>query len=198
MTINDVHAPKEKVKLALKCILEGDSYKDAARQVDVTKRTLINWAKAGLLTDGKHWTDARKEHDTIQAFTNEGDKLEVKVAKKREWEQEVSENIRSAIAKTSEKLADGEVALDASDIETLEKVERRIGQRAEEVQALLNQYARKWFKAMRETLDHATFEELVAEKKRIEREALEEVNPEGAKQLVDKANPDFEEYDDAN
>ena len=50
MTINDVHAPKEKVKLALKCILEGDSYKDAARQVGVTKRTLVNWAKAGLLT----------------------------------------------------------------------------------------------------------------------------------------------------
>lgn len=197
MTINDVHAPKEKVRLALKCILEGDSYKDAARQVGVTKRTLVNWAKAGLLTDGKHWTEARKEEDTIRAFDEEGEKLEVRVEKKREWEQDVSENLRDAIAKTSEKLADGEVALDAQDIETLEKVERRIGQRAEEVQALLNQYARKWFKAMRETLDHATFEELVAEKKRIEREALEEINPEGAKQLVDKTNPDFEDYDES-
>jgi len=191
-TIEDLKTDRETVQKALQLLYEGNSKKMVAKQVGTTRRSITNWSKWGILTDGESWHEYIEKKKALQKQESKRQELEVKSEKIQNYYDEVREDLRKALKRAAEDLASGEMSMRARDVQDLMDMLNRLDNRDEQLQSLLNRAMRSWFIAASEILGEDKFKKLFAKKKEVEVEMLEEMNPEAAKQLAEENEMDLD------
>ena len=191
-TIEDLKTDRETVQKALQLLYEGNSKKMVAKQVGTTRRSITNWSKWGILTDGESWDEYIEKKKALQKQESKRQELEVKSEKIQNYYDEVREDLRKALKRAAEDLASGEMSMRARDVQDLMDMLNRLDNRDEQLQSLLNRAMRSWFIAASEILGEDKFKKLFAKKKEVEVEMLEEMNPEAAKQLAEENEMDLD------
>jgi predicted transcriptional regulator len=194
-TIEDLQTPKETVQQALRLLREGDSKTQIAKQLGVSRKSLSNWAKWGILTDGEPWDEYLEKQEKLAEMESKTEQLTVETEELAEFQEFTRTKLESSIRNVLEKMEQGKISMDVGDLETMMKIRDRMENRGERFQAIVNRFMRLWFKAAAEVLGEQKFKQLVMKKKEIERELMEEMNVESVDSLVENNYTEAEQYE---
>jgi predicted DNA-binding protein YlxM (UPF0122 family) len=174
------------VQTALQMTSNGVSVTQIAEHLDVSRQTIYNWKREGLLTGGTHWDEWLEDHNAFEIMRQENEAMAVKVESSDEFWQEQLPQLRQAVQSTVDKLANGEIPLDASDLTEVVGLIRKIENRGKELAMMQEKFMRAVFFALREELDDKHKFMAIKERiKQIRLDQLEDFDEEFAKTMLD-------------
>ena len=174
------------VQTALQMTANGAAKTKIADHIGISRQTLHNWSEKGLLTGGTPWDEWLEDHDSFEVMRRENEAMAVKVESSDEFWQEQLPQLRQAVQSTVNKLANGEIPLDASDLTEVVGLIRKIENRGKELAMMQEKFMRAVFFALREELDDKHKFMAIKEKiKQIRLEQLEDFDEEFAKTMLD-------------
>jgi hypothetical protein len=177
---------EEEVQTALQMYNNGVSKTKIADHIGISRQTLHNWANEGLLTGGTHWDEWLEDHNAFEVMRQENEAMAVKVESSDQFWQEQLPKLREAVRSTTDKLAKGEIPLDASDLTEIVGLIRKVENRGKELAMKQEKFMRAVFFAIREELDDKhKFMAIKERVKQIRLDQLEDFDEEFAKTMLD-------------
>jgi len=174
------------VQTALQMTNNGVSVTKIAEHLGISRQTLYNWKNEGLLTGGTPWDDWLEDHNAFEVMRKENEQMAVKVESSDQFWQEQLPKLREAVRSTTDKLAKGEIPLDASDLTEIVGLIRKVENRGKELAMRQEKFMRAVFFALREELDDsAQFMAIKERIKQIRLDQLEDFDEEFAKTMLD-------------
>ena len=174
------------VQTALQMTANGVAVSKICDHLGISRQTYYNWKNDGRLTGGTPWDEWLEDHDAFEVMRKENEAMAVKVESSDEFWQEQLPQLRKAVQDTTNKLANGEIPLDASDLTEVVGLIRKIENRGKELAMMQEKFMRAVFFALREELDDKHKFMAIKEKiKQIRLEQLEDFDEEFAKTMLD-------------
>jgi len=166
---------------------DGVSVTQIAEEVGIARQTYYNWSKKGLLTGGTPWDEWLEDHHATEVIRQENEQKVTRIESQDEFWENQMPKLRAAIEKATEKMARGDIPLDADGLKKVVSLVRKIENRGKELAMLQEQFMRKVLFAVREEVDKQTFR-LIREKiKQIRLDQLQDFDAEYAETLVSEA-----------
>ena len=176
------------VQTALQMLSDGVAKTTIAEHLDISRQTLHNWSTKGLLTDGTPWDDWLDDHHATEVVRHANEQKVTRVESQDEFWKDELPKLRAAIKQTTEKMASGDIPLDATDLKKIVSLVRRVENRGQELAMMQEQFMRKALFAVREEVDKEAFR-LIREKiKEIRLDQLQEFDEDFAETLLDDAS----------
>jgi len=186
MLENSPHT-EEQVQKALQMTNDGVSVTQIAEEVGISRQTYYNWKNDGLLTGGVPWDEWLDNHHSSEVLRKTNDQKVTRIESRDEFWDDQLPKLRAAIEQTTEKMAEGEVPLDADGLKKVVSMVRKIENRGKELAMLQEQFMRKAFFAVREEVSQEEFR-LIREKiKEIRLDQLQDYDEDYAETLLDEA-----------
>jgi hypothetical protein len=171
---------------ALQMTANGVAVSKICEHVGISRQTYYNWKNDGKLTGGTPWDEWLEDHDAFEVMRRENEATAIKVESSDEFWQEQLPQLRSAVQSTVNKLANGEIPLDASDLTEVVGLIRKIENRGKELAMMQEKFMRAVFFALREELDDKHKFMAIKERiKQIRLDQLEDFDEEFAKTMLD-------------
>ena len=177
---------EDQIQTALQMTANGAAVTKICDHVGISRQTYYNWRNDGRLTGGTPWDEWLEDHDSFEVMRRENEAMAVKVESSDEFWQEQLPQLRQAVQSTVDKLAAGEIPLDASDLTEVVGLIRKIENRGKELAMMQEKFMRAVFFALREELDDKHKFMAVKERiKQIRLDQLEDFDEEFAKTMLD-------------
>lgn len=177
---------EEEVQTALQMTANGVAVTKICEHVDISRQTYYNWKNAGKLTGGTPWDEWLEDHNAFEIMRKENEDTVVQVESSDEFWRDQLPRLRKAIDQTVNKLANGEIPLDASDLTEVVGLVRKIENRGKELAMMQEKFMRAVFFALREELDDKHKFMAIKERiKQIRLDQLEDFDEEFAKTMLD-------------
>ena len=175
------------VQTALQMTADGVAVKQICDHVGMARQTYYNWKKKGLLTDGVPWDEWLETHHSTEILRKDNKQAVTRIESRDEFWEDQLPKLRAAVENTADKLADGEVPLDADGLKKVVSLIRKIENRGKELAMLQETFMRKTLFAVREEVGQETFK-LIREKiKQVQIEQLKEYDEDYAETLLPDA-----------
>jgi len=178
---------ESEVQTALQMYSDGVNISQIVEHLGCSRQTFYNWAGEGLLTEGTPWDEWLEDHHATEVVRTANEQKVTRIESRDEfWDDELPK-LRAAIKRTTEKMAMGDIPLDANDLKKVVSLVRRVENRGKELAMLQEQFMRKALFAVREEVDKEAFR-LIREKiKEIRLDQLKEFDEDYAETLLDQA-----------
>ncbi len=177
---------EETVQTALQMTNNGVSVTKICEELDISRQTYYNWKNEGLLTGGKGWDDWLEDHNAFEVMRETNEAKAIQVETSDEFWRDQLPRLRQAVDNTVNKLANGEVPLDADGLKKIVSLIRKIENRGKELAMMQEKFMRAVFFALREELDDKQKFMVIKERvKEIRLDQLEEFDPEFAATVLE-------------
>lgn len=177
------------VQTALQMTANGAAVTTICEHVGISRQTYYNWKNEGKLTGGTAWDEWLEDHDSFEVMRRENEATAIQVETSDEFWNDQLPKLRTAIDNTVNKLANGEVPMDADDLKKVVAMVRKLENRGKELALFQEKFMRSVFLALREELgDKHKFMAIKERIKEIRLDQLEDFDDEFAHQMMESVD----------
>lgn len=175
------------IQTALQMTANGVAVSNICEHVGCSRQTYYNWRNDGKLTDGKPWDEWLEDHHATEVLRKHNEQAVAQIQDREDFWDDQLPRLRAAIDNTVNKLANGDIPLDADGLKKVVSLVRQIENRGKELAMMQEKFMRAVFFAVREEVDKETFKLIREKVKKIRLDQLEDFDEEFAKTVLEDA-----------